>query len=252
MMNLTPSPRLLLVEDDPDTARLITETLEGCFGVGCVNVCGCFEEAMKVSAWKIDMVLSDMDLPDGNGLDLLEYFILCRSDLPVVFVTAEGILEEAVKAIRRGAYDYIVKTGDYLFTIPLIVEKNLAIWRTKEENQRLHERLQCTLEEIRIKNNQLEEAVQQLEAVAATDPLTGLQNRRSFDQSLSRAIAVAERRGHDIACVMIDVDHFKLINDSLGHQAGDRLLNKIARVLESHCRRTTTLSKQVITYLRSR
>lgn len=232
------SPRLLLIEDDPDTAFLLAETLQDYFGTGCVQTCSTVAEGKDADISTIDMVLSDINLPDGSGLELLDHFLRLRPDIPVVLVTAEGVLENAATAIRRGAYDYIVKAGDYLFTIPLIVEKNWAIWRTKQENRRLQAQLTQTLEEVRVKNNQLEEAVYQLKTMAATDPLTGLSNRRSFGQSLGRCFAEAVRYGHDLACVMIDLDNFKLINDTLGHQAGDELLRKTASILEAHCRRS--------------
>lgn len=232
------SLRLLLVEDDADTASLIAETLQDHFGGGCVTILSNLAAARAVDPKDIDLVLTDMNLPDGSGLELLDHLLQRRVDLPVVVVTAEGVLENATKAIRRGAYDYIVKAGEYLFAIPLIVEKNLAIWRTKQENIHLHERLTKTLEEVRVKNSQLEEAVRQLKDMAATDPLTGLHNRRSFAMALSRCFAEARRYGHDLACVMIDLDNFKQINDTLGHQAGDDLLQLTGRILENQCRRS--------------
>jgi len=228
--------RLLLAEDDADTASLIKETLEDHFGTGCVQVCPTASEAKKVDADTIDMLLTDMNLPDGNGLDILNHFLKQKPDLPAVIITAEGVLDNAIAAIQQGAYDYIVKSGEYLFTIPLIVEKNMAIWRTKQENLHLQQQLAQTLEEVRIKNNQLEDAVHQLKIMAATDPLTGLNNRRSFGQALSRSFAQAQRYHHDLSCVMIDVDNFKLINDTLGHQAGDDLLRFASGILKAQCR----------------
>lgn len=231
-------PRLMVVEDDPDTAALIRETLQDYFGPDCVRHCATVAQALAADTDQIDLVLSDMNLPDGTGLEVLEKLLRRRPELPIVLVTGEGILENAVTAIRKGAYDYVVKAGDYLFALPLVVEKNLQIWRTKQENQRLAEQLKRTLEEVRIKNQQLEEAVAKLETVAATDPLTCLANRRAFNQAMDRSFAEATRYGHDLACIMIDLDGFKLLNDSLGHQKGDELLQRAARVLEANCRRS--------------
>ncbi len=231
-------PRLLLIEDDPDTASLIAEALTDHFGEGCVQCHATVAEARTAEIERIDLVICDMNLPDGSGLDVLDDMLARQSDLPVVFVTAEGILDNAVAAIRRGAYDYIVKTGDYLFSIPLIVEKNLAIWKTKHENQQLQEQLAKTLDQVRVKNTQLEEAVEQLQTMAATDPLTGLANRRAFADALSRALAEASRSGHELACIMIDVDGFKKFNDTYGHQQGDALLQGVAHLLLRCCRRS--------------
>jgi diguanylate cyclase (GGDEF)-like protein len=237
-MSTPDPPSLLLVEDDPDTASLIEETLNDYFGSNCVRCCDTMAAALKVDLSQIDLVLSDMNLPDGSGLDLLDQFLRQRSDVPVVFVTGEGILENAIQAIRRGAYDYIVKAGDYLFGVPLTVEKNLAIWRTKQENEQLQEQLAETLNEVRIKNTQLEDAVRKLKTMAATDPLTGLVNRRAFAQAMTRAFAHAERASQSLACIMLDLDGFKQFNDANGHQCGDELLRRTAAVLQDCCRQS--------------
>ena len=230
------SPKLMLVEDDPDTAALICETLTDHFGPECTCLCTTVSQAIAHGPTEIDLVLTDMNLPDGSGLDVLTKFLELRPDLPIILVTGEGVLENALAAIRQGAYDYIVKAGDYLFAIPVVVEKNLAIWRTKQENTRLQEQVTHTLEEVRIKNKQLEEVVHKLETVAATDPLTGLANRRAFNQAMHRCFAEANRYQNDLACILIDLDGFKRLNDTLGHPAGDELLQRTARVLEANCR----------------
>ncbi|MCE9589612.1 MAG: diguanylate cyclase [Planctomycetes bacterium] len=231
-------PRLLLVEDDADTASLIMETLGDSFGAGCVTRLVNVADVAAIDFTRIDLVLSDMNLPDGSGLDVLAAVLARRADTPVIIVTGEGIIENAVRAIRQGAYDYIVKAGDYLFALPLMVEKNLAIWRTKQENLHLQEQLTRTLEEVRVKNQQLQVAVERLETMAATDPLTGLANRRAFGQAMLRCLSDARRYRHDLSCIMIDLDGFKALNDTLGHQRGDELLVRVARVLEANLRRS--------------
>ena len=232
------TPRILLIEDDPDTALLIQETLHDHFGSGCVRHCASVARALSADVAAFDIVLSDMNLADGTGLDVLSKLLARRKDLPIVLVTGEGIIDNALRAISCGAYDYVVKTGDYLFAIPIVVEKNLAIWRTKEENVRLHSQLGRTLEEVRIKNEQLEEAVAKLETMASTDPLTGIANRRAFNQAMERRFAEAMRYDHDLAVVMIDLDGFKQLNDRMGHQAGDLILQRTGRILEANCRRS--------------
>lgn len=230
--------QILLIEDDPDTGALIRETLEDHFGVGCVMRCETCAQASNANLEHIDIVLSDMNLPDGSGLIVLSNLLKRRPDLPIVLVTGEGILENALAAISRGAYDYIVKAGDYLWSLPLVVEKNLAIWRTKKENLRLQEELSLTLDEVRVKNDQLQVAVHQLETMALTDPLTGLANRRAFNESIERCFHEAERYGHDLACLMIDLDGFKPINDTLGHPRGDQLLIAVGKVLQANSRKS--------------
>ncbi len=230
--------QILLVENDPDSASLIAKTVEEHFPSVHVHHCATLAQTAEGDLKDVDLALASMNLPDGTGLKLLTTLLGRRSDLPIVLVTGEGVLETAIEAIRRGAYDYIVKTGDYLFAIPLAIEKNLAIWRTKQDNLRLAGQLTRTLAEVRVKNHQLEELVHELEAIATTDPLTGLANRRAFGDALEQSFAECTRYGHDLACIMIDLDRFKQLNDTLGHQRGDEVLQRTARVLEANCRRS--------------
>lgn len=232
------TPELLIVEDDPDAAALLHETLIDHFEADRCTVVDCVADAMEQDLEGFDLVLADLNLPDGSGLELISDMLAIRPDLPIVMVTSESGLDVAMEAIRRGAYDYVVKVGDYLFTVPLVVEKNLEVWRTKQDNVRLEEELKAMLGKLRDKNEQLEEAVAKLEAQAATDPLTGLANRREIKHQLERAFAESQRYSTDLTCIMIDLDRFKQINDTLGHQQGDELLKAAARVLTANCRRS--------------
>src|SRR5204862_3850366 len=84
---------------------------------------------------------------------------------------------------------------------------------------------------------QLEEKNEQLEKVAATDGLTGLYNRRHFSRVLEQLFAEAQRYDKDLACVMIDLDGYKQVNDTLGHQVGDQLLVTAGKVITANMRR---------------
>src|SRR5690606_34827647 len=79
--------------------------------------------------------------------------------------------------------------------------------------------------------------------MAATDPLTGLANRRAFNQALARNFAEAQRYGHDLSIIMLDMDHFKQLNDTLGHQRGDEVLQAVAHCLEASCRRSDVIGR---------
>ena len=186
--------------------------------------------------------LLDYNLPDTTGLDLLGK-ILTRCDLPVIFVTGEGVAATAAEAIRRGAQDYIVKAGDYLFALPVIIEKNIRLHQIKQENTHLQAKLKASLEEIQVKNLQLEESLEKLELMAATDPLTHLANRRVFARTLERYFAEAARYGFDLSCAMCDLDHYKDLNDTLGHQAGDRILAAAAEAARRSVRATDTAAR---------
>ncbi len=228
--------RILLLEDDPDTSALIAEVLSDHFDFADIVRAVTVAEAAAMDMHSFSIVLSDMNLPDGKGLDFLRQALTQRPDLPVVMVTTENVKDTAVSALQLGAYDYIVKAGDYLFSIPLVVEKTMRLWEAKQENNRLERELMTTLRELEHKN-------EQLETIAATDPLTGLANRRAFNHELERHFADANRHGRDVSLVMIDLDGFKQLNDTCGHPVGDRILERTARVLESNCRRYDIASR---------
>jgi two-component system, cell cycle response regulator len=216
------SLRLLIIEDDPDQRELIREQVEDRFGRGTVVGVGTRKEALSHDAAKFDLILTDYNLPDGTGMDVLAD-IRSKCTTPVIMVTGENVGHIAAEAIRKGATDYVVKVGDYLFTIPLVIEKNLTVAALIKEKEELR--------------RQLEEKNAQLEQMAATDPLTGLYNRRHFARVLEQLFAETQRYDKDLSCVMIDVDGFKQLNDTLHHQTGDQILAMAGRVVTANLRR---------------
>src|SRR5205807_2038481 len=127
--------KLLVIEDDADQRDLICETLQDSFGEGvAVTAVGSKREALTHDLKTFDLILSDYNLPDATGMEVLADF-RARCGTPVIMVTGENVGQIAAEAIRKGATDYVVKTGDYLFTIPLVVEKNLIVAKIKRENE---------------------------------------------------------------------------------------------------------------------
>jgi two-component system, cell cycle response regulator len=228
--------KLLIVEDDPDQLALIRETLEEHFGIGTAEVAESGEEALTLDLSSFDLILTDFNLPDMNGMELLEK-IHSRCQTPVIMVTGENVGRFAAEAVRKGAMDYVVKFGDYLFTIPLVVEKNLTVAKVYQENALLRGELERALREVRDKNAQLENSLQKVEELAATDGLTGLYNRRHFNRVLEQMFAEAERRDSDLSCVMIDLDGYKVLNDTHGHAIGDQLLTMAGKVISASLRK---------------
>lgn len=228
--------KLLIVEDDADQRDLLRQRLETHFGAETVADAHDIAQTLKLDLSEFDLILSDYNLPDGNGIELLERVqALCQT--PVILVTGENVGQTAVEAIRRGAMDYVVKFDEYLLTIPLVVEKNLAAAKVEQENLRLRRELERALGEVRTKNQQLEESLRRVEEVAATDPLTGLYNRRHFGKVFEQLFAEAQRYSCDLSCVMIDLDGFKQFNDTFLHQMGDQLLVMAARAISTNLRK---------------
>lgn len=227
--------RILLVEDDIDQRDLVRETLVDHFDAQSVTCAQSGHEALNRDLTEFDVILTDFNLPDIAGLELIKAF-KARTNKPLIVVTGENVRQTAVLAIRAGADDYVLKVGEYLFTIPLIVEKNVEVFRTRQEIQRLHEQQVQQAREIAIKNQQLKDTLQKMQEMAARDPLTGLYNRRHFAEVLERSFAEATRYGKDLACIMADLDGFKKLNDTRGHQAGDRILRATASMISANLR----------------
>jgi two-component system cell cycle response regulator len=221
--------RLLIVEDDADQRQLIGETLEEHFGAETVRAVESGAEALRLDLGAFDLILTDFNLPDITGMELLEK-IRGKCATPVIIVTGENVGQIAAEAIHKGAMDYVVKFGDYLFTIPLVVEKNLTVAKLYKENENLRVQLER-------KNAQLEESLRMVEELAATDALTGLYNRRHFNRVLDQMFAESERMDSDLSCVMIDLDGYKQLNDSYGHAAGDQVLSAAGKVISANMRR---------------
>jgi diguanylate cyclase (GGDEF)-like protein len=221
--------RLLIIEDDQDQRELIREAVEYHFGPGTVVEAATCKVALQHDLDSFDLILSDYNLPDANGLDVLDR-IRERSTTPIIMVTGENVGRIAAEAIRKGATDYIVKLGDYLFTIPLVIQKNLTVAKLLKEKEELRRQLEARKAELEAMNAQLEH-------MAATDPLTGLYNRRHFGRVLEQLFAETQRYSQGLSCAMIDLDDYKRLNDTMGHQVGDELLVMAAQAISANLRK---------------
>ncbi len=234
--------RLLLIDDDADQRDLCREVLEDRFGMGCVVQAGNGVEALAQPLEAFDLILCDWNLPDCNGLELLGK-IRQRCDTPVIMVTGENVSAFAADAIRNGATDYIVKVENYFFTIPLVVEKNLAVAKLARENAMLRRELESSLVSVQQTNQQLEGALQKVEQMAATDALTGLFNRRHFNVVVEQLFAESSRYNTDLTCVLIDLDEYKQLNDGYGHQVGDQVLVIVGEILRRSVRKSDVAAR---------
>jgi len=166
-----------------------------------------------VRDWAPDLVLLDMEMPGMNGFEVCSA-LRDRGEettaVPpaVIFVTAHSGAETEVAALRAGAVDFISKPFQ-----PEIVLARVSAHLTIKRQADLLRRL------------------------AAIDPLTGLANRRAFDQHLEDEWRRASRSGDTLALIMADVDHFKQFNDRYGHPAGDQCLRSVGAVLLLNSRR---------------
>ncbi|ALO25181.1 MULTISPECIES: diguanylate cyclase domain-containing protein [Leptospira] len=177
------------------------------------------------------LILLDILLPGVTGFEILELIREKKElkDIPVIMITALKESNVLQKAFDSGAIDYVIKPFD---ATELLARVRSAL-RLFEEMTRRKER-EKELEKL---TDQLQEVNSYLVAISRTDSLTGLYNRRYFDEILTTEWKRCWRTGAGIALIMLDIDHFKLYNDTYGHQGGDQCLKQVARAIRDCARR---------------
>jgi len=196
------SMKLLLVEDNPADADFLAASLrrQRAGDIELVNVQTLAEAAVQLSLDKFDVVLLDLHLPDGSGLQCLDAIQAVDNEIPIVVLSGQDDEEFAVSILNKGAQDYLVKWEGQGRTILRSIR--YAIQRKKSDIR--------------------------LNYLAQYDPLTGIPNRQFFNDQLTRATARARRDGRKVTLLFLDLDEFKVVNDTLGHDTGDRLLKEVA------------------------
>src|ERR1700694_1708824 len=203
---------ILLVDDDPGAIQLMGRILGD---VGKLRFATNGDDALRLAHDSApDLILLDAEMPGMSGFELLKTLKAQASlaDVPVIFITSHSEAGFEVSALDMGAADFIAK--------PLKSSRVLARVRTQ----------------LRVKH-----MADELRRTATTDALTGVANRRQFDESLEREWLRARRAGDPVSLLMIDVDHFKLYNDLYGHPKGDNCLRHVTQALLSACRRPADL-----------
>ncbi len=212
------SLRLLLVEDNPDDEALVLRAIrKGGFNVEHTRVDNREDllEALKSGDWQI--VLSDYQMPEFNGLAALNVVKSRDKDLPFIIVSGTIGEEVAVEAMRNGAQDYLMK--DNLTRLVPAIRRELS-----DADER----------------NALRQARETLRYQALYDEVTSLPNRWLLRDRIGQALAFARNKENNVAVLFLDLDRFKNINDTLGHNVGDMLLKSVAcRLKESLFERDT-------------
>jgi len=214
---------VLIVDDEEYIVRSLQHILKK-EGYGVYSASNGLEALNLLKSLKPSLIILDIQMPDLDGFELCKKI---KSDertrsIPVILLTAQYLeVNDKITGLNLGADDYMTK--------PFNTRELLARVRAKI---RILELTQT-----------LKEHNQELQELSITDSLTGLFNRRFFDFHSTEELHIAAREGKSVACLMMDIDDFKRINDSFGHQAGDFLLKEIARILKSHFRRPSLLAR---------
>ncbi len=204
--------RILVVDDNADNVDLLTQYLAG-LGYEVLPAFDGAETLLIAERENIDLILLDVMLPKISGFDVCRRLKAQEGTnyIPVVLVTVRDDTRSKLEGFAAGADDYITK--------PFDIEELSA--RVK------------SLLRIKLLQDQLREANSRLEKMSVTDGLTGIYNHRHFVERLEVETRRAERHGRPLAVIMLDVDHFKAINDEFGHLFGDYVLRRLAEIFQA-------------------
>src|SRR5579884_549858 len=223
-------PRVLVIEDSSFELDQIKAALEK-VGYDFV-IANTAVQGLKLAREVLpDLILLDMVLPDMNGREA------CRNlrtqenlrGIPIIIVTVKGKTEDKVLGLTEGATDYVTKP----FEPSELKARVDAALRMKRLQDELIEKNKALAQ----KNQEYQVLLKQMQTLAITDPVTGLFNRRYFQEVLSQEFSRAQRYCTPFSCLMIDVDQFKQINDTFGHEAGDKVLEELAKLIQIEIRK---------------
>lgn len=251
MNDLLPiKPVVLIVDDNPENLRVIAELLES----------DSYESVLATDASQMfdyleselpDIILLDVMMPDMDGFEackkLKEHPIF--KDIPVIFITAKSEPEDLAEGFESGAVDYISKPFKSI-ELKVRIKNHLELKNTRDSLMAANETLNRLLdiqrksnELITRQNDELLTLNVQLKDMAVKDPLTGLYNRRFVTEKLLEEIGRFYRFERSFAIVMCDLDGFKSVNDTFGHNFGDQVLQNSAKIMMSNKRTVDTVAR---------
>jgi two-component system cell cycle response regulator len=215
--------KILVCDDDPADRKLVRTYLQQMTGreIALLEAGHAQEIQNALDKGRIDLVLMDNQMPGKSGMEWLAE-IAKKQLAPVVMLTDSGTEQIAAQAFQQGAVGYLPKGSLSREKLQNIIDLALDKWR----------RLQQAMAD-----------KEELERLATFDSLTGLYNRRAILSKLYELINLANRYREDFSLSMLDIDHFKKVNDHYGHLAGDEVLEQIARSIHRNIRDTDIVGR---------
>ncbi|MBN2187136.1 MAG: diguanylate cyclase [Dehalococcoidia bacterium] len=216
MRTKQPLLKILVCDDDPADRKLVRTYLGQITSREIVALEAGWEEEIKnaLDKGRVDLVFMDIQMPEKSGMEWLAE-IVERQIAPVVMLTGSGSEDIAVQSLQEGALGYLPKGSLSRERLEKTIDAALREWQRIQQS----------------KANQ-----EELEKLANFDSLTGLHNRRAILRRLDEEIRHAKRYREHPSLIMLDIDHFKKVNDRYGHLTGDDVLEEIARLILQNIR----------------
>ncbi len=214
MRDLERQQTIMVVDDDDITREMLSVILAE---LGKVELAKSGEEALeKVGKIEPDLIILDVQMYEMDGYAVCQRLKANEqtADIPVVFITGSNTNEDEELGLDVGAIDFIRKP----------ISPKIVLARTSNILK-------------------LRAATRELERLAATDPLTGAFNRRRFREVGNAELRRSKRHQHTFSVLMLDIDHFKAVNDTYGHGIGDTALKKTVTVIQGSLREQDTLGR---------
>ena len=228
--------RVLLIDDQAIVGEALKRMVENEPDIElrfCMDPTRAMTEAIE---FRPTVILQDLVMPDVEGLVLLRFFRAnpTTKTTPIVVLSSKEDARTKQEAFKFGATDYLVKFPDQIEVVARIRahSRSYLAQQQRDEAYRALRDMQVELEK---KNSELQRQ-------SSLDGLTGIANRRRFDEYLEQEWLRATRDGKRLALILIDIDHFKAYNDSYGHQGGDACLKRVARTLDSELKRAADVA----------
>lgn len=227
--------KVLLVDDQPMIAEAVRRCLQEQPDIE-FHYCQDPARAIKMAdELEPTCILQDLIMPEIDGLMMVRFFRGNKKtqQTPIIVLSTKEQAEVKSQAFTMGANDYLVKLPDAVELIARIRYHSKSYINLKERDE--------AFRALKESQEKLEVANRELEKLSSLDGLTGIPNRRRFDEVLEKEWHRAMRASTPLSLIMIDIDFFKLYNDHYGHQGGDDCLKRVAAILAGGVQRETDM-----------